>query len=258
MDTATDLDHRLIAEEIDANPSFGKRLTAVLDQPDGARLVSISAKKAIANEFDHTLFPESRGQWTRLRKRAHDLARAIPDIVEKEIDRLPFSQKMEMVRRIANGEQPTLMVGVQGMGDLGQFEIIASLIGSVAGAASSIYGAKITSSAQKDIAKIQAETAMKDLNTQMQLAEAQKAINAAKVAQAQEEAKKIEAQTAQIKAQTEQAKADIAKAEVGTVVGTLTKDIGGGVPLWVLPTGLGVIGLVLYFAFKGKGTGRKG
>lgn len=251
MEAVTDLDRRLIAEEIDANPSFGKKLAAVLPLPGGERLVALSAKKAIANEFDSNLFPESRGQWLTLRKRAVQLARALPEIVEKEIDRLPFQTKMEMVRSIARGERPTIAVGtIQGMGELGQFEVIGSLISSIAGAASSIYGAKVTSSAQKDIAKIQAETAMKDLNTQMAIANAQQAINQAKVAQAAAEAQKIEAQTAQIKAQTQQVQEQTKQAEVGTVVGTLTKDIGGGVPLWVLPMALGVLGLVLYFVFK--------
>ncbi len=243
MDTVADLDQRLIAEEIDANPSFGKRIADTLHQPGGFRSVSLSAKKAIANEFDPSMFPESRGQWTKLRQRARELARSIPEIVEKEIDRLPLQTKMQMVRRIASGQHPTVMFGIEGMGDLGQFEIIASLIGSVAGAASSIYGAKVTSSAQKDIAKIQADTAMKDLQAQMNIANAQQAINQAKVAQQVAEAQKIEAQTAQIKATT-------AQAEVGTVVGTLTKDIGAGVPLWVLPMALGVLGLVLYFVFR--------
>lgn len=238
-----DIDRRLISEEMEANPSFGKRLAATLRRPNGERLVALSAKKAIANEFDPTLFPESSGEWVRLRKHATELVKSIPGIVEREIDQLPFDTKMEMVRRIARGEHPTIMIGHEGMGDLGQFEIIASLIGSVAGAASSIYGAKVTTSAQKDIAKIQAETAMKDLNTQMQIANAQQAINQAKVAQATAEAQKIQAQTAQIKATT-------AQAEVGTLVGTLTKDIGGGVPLWVLPMALGVLGLVLYFVYR--------
>lgn len=251
MDTVTDLDRRLISEEIDADPSFGKRIVAALDQPGGARAVALSAKKAIANEFDPAMFPESRGQWMMLRKRAVQLARALPEIVETEIDKLPFATKMEMVRRIARGEQPTVQIGIHGMDGLGQLELaIAGLVSSIAGAASSIYGAKVTASAQKDIAKIQAATAMKDLNTQMAIANAQQAINQAKVAQAAEEAKKIEAQTAQIQAQTQQIQEATKQAEVGTVVGTLTKDIGGGVPLWVLPMALGVLGLVLYFVFK--------
>jgi len=240
---ATDIDRRLISEEMEANPSFGKRIAATLRRPNGERLVALSAKKAIANEFDRSLFPETRGDWTQLRKHATALVHAMPGIIETEIDKLPLGLKMEMVRAIGRGEQPVIQFGIQGLNDLGQFEIIASLIGSVAGAASSIYGSKVTASAQKDIAKIQADTAMKDLQAQMNIANAQQAINQAKVAQQVAEAQKIEAQTAQIKATT-------AQAEVGTVVGTLTKDIGGGVPLWVLPMALGVLGLVLYFVFK--------
>jgi hypothetical protein len=237
VDTVADLDRRLISEEIDADPSFGRRIVAALDQPGGGRAVSLSAKKAVANEFDPTMFPESRGEWPMLRKRAVQLARALPDIVETEIDKLPFEIKMEMVRRIARGEQPTVRIGIQGMDGLGQLDLaISGIISSIAGAASSIYGAKVVASAQKSIANIQAQTAMKDLQTQITIANAQQAIAQAKVAQTVAETQKIQAATTQ--------------AEVGTVAGTLTKDIGAGIPLWVLPVALGVLGLVLYFIFK--------
>lgn len=227
-------DRRQIAEEIAANPSFGKRLVAALGRYDGERLVVLSARKAIANEFDPSLYPETKGEWLTLRKRAVELARALPDIVGAEIDKLPLAVRMQMVRAIGEGHHPS--IAVAGMGDLGQFEIIGSLVSSIAGAASSIYSARVTASAQQSIAKIQAQTAMKDLETQMTIASATQAIAKAKAAQATAEATK--------------AQAEVAKVEAGTVVGVLTKDIGAGIPLWVVPVALGVLGLVLYFVFR--------
>lgn len=238
MATMADLDRRLISEEIESNPSFRKRVAAVLQHPGGERLVSLSAKKSIANEFDPKMYPETRGEWPLLRKRAVELARALPGIVEAEIDKLPLATKMEMVRAVARGEQPIIRVGVEGGGfsDLGQAFDVGGIFSGLFGAVSSIYGARVTASAQKDIAKIQAGVAMKDLQTQITLANAQTAINQAQ---------------AQIKtAEVAKVQAEVAKVEAGTVVGVLTKDIGAGIPLWVLPVALGVLGLVLYFVFK--------
>ena len=209
-------DRRQISEEIAANPPFGARIKAMLRDPDGERLVALSAQKAVANEFNPRLYPETKGQWVTLRRRAVELARSLPDVIDRELERVPFAEKMRIVRAIAAGRRPSVEVSVAGLGDLGQFEIIGTIVSSIAGAASTVYTNRVTTSAQKDIAKIQATTAMKDLDTQIKLAEAQKAVAAAQAAQG----------------------------------GVLTKDIGGGIPLWVLPVALGAIGVILYFVFK--------
>ena len=209
-------DRRQIAEEIKANPPFGAWIKAMLRDPDGERLVALSAQKAVANEFNPRLYPETKGQWVTLRRRAVELARSLPDVIDRELERVPFAEKMRIVRAIAAGRRPSVEVSVAGLGDLGQFEIIGTIVSSIAGAASTVYTNRVTTSAQKDIAKIQATTAMKDLDTQIKLAEAQKAVAAAQAAQG----------------------------------GVLTKDIGGGIPLWVLPVALGAIGVILYFVFK--------
>jgi hypothetical protein len=220
-----DIDQQLVLEEMRADPSFGKRIASMLRVPGGERLITLSAQKAIANEFDPKMYPATRGEWQNLRKRAVEMARALPEIVEKEIDRLPFETKMRWVHTIAAGGRPEIQVGVRGMGDLGQFEIIGSIVSAIAGAGGSIYSAKVTASAQKDIAQIQAQTAMKDIQAQTAIANAQQAIAKAQAVQATAAAK-------------------------STVAGALTADIGGGIPLWVLPMALGVVGLVLYFVFR--------
>ena len=210
-------DRRQIAEEIKANPPFGAWIKAMLRDPDGERLVALSAQKAVANEFNPRLYPETKGQWVTLRRRAVELARSLPDVIDRELERVPFAEKMRIVRAIAAGRRPSVEVSVAGLGDLGQFEIIGTIVSSIAGAASTVYTNRVTTSAQKDIAKIQATTAMKDLQAQISIADAQKAIANAQAAQGG---------------------------------GVLTKDIGGGIPLWVLPVALGAIGVILYFVFK--------
>ncbi|MGH8895483.1 MAG: hypothetical protein ACRDZ4_00325 [Egibacteraceae bacterium] len=234
MARASDLDRRLIADEVRESAAFGKRLATMLARPGGEQLVVLSAKKAVANEFNPRLFPESRGEWTALRRRALAVVRAIPDIVEKEIDKLPFARKMQMVHAIARGEQPVLEARLPGMGDLGFLDIVLGLAGTLAGAASNIYSASITASAQKQIAAMQAKVAQQDIDAQMAIVQAQQAINAAKVAQAQQAA----------------VAAGAVPAAPGGFVQTLTADVGIGIPLWGLIAGVAGLGLVLYLKFR--------
>lgn len=231
-------DRRQIAEEMAANPRFGAWLAATLREPDGERQVALSAQKAIANEFNPALYPASRGQWLTLRKRALELARDLPEIVGREIERLPFPAKMQMVRAIAAGHEPVLRLGLSGMGDLGQFEIIGSLVSSIVGAASTVYSARVTASAQKDIAKIQATAAMKDLETQQTIANAQAAINQAKATQATAEAKKAEIALTQSQV-----------GPPGSLTEVLSRPVVAGIPVWAFPLA-GLIGLVVYLMFK--------
>lgn len=226
-----EMDRRQIAEEMAANPAFGAWLRSALRRPDGERLIALSAQKAIANEFDPSLYPETRGQWVTLRKRAVELARELPEIVGREIDRLPFEEKMRMVRAIGAGLEPRLGIGLSGVGDLGQYDIIGSLITSIASAASTAYSARVTASAQRDIAKIQAQAAMKDIETAQAIAKAQQAINEAKAVQATAEAAKAQA------------------GAPGSVTEVLSRPVVAGIPIWAFPI-VGLLGLVLYLVFK--------
>lgn len=238
-----EMDRKQIAEEMAANPRFAKRLGVMLAQPDGKRLVTLSAMRAVANAFNPALYPDSKGEWITLRRRALELARALPSIVEGEVEKMPFERKMDVVRAIAAGGGVDVAVGVDGLADLGFIDILAPIVSSIAGAAANVYGAKVTASAQKDIAKIQAQAAMKDLETQMSIANAQQAIAAAQATQAQ-----AAAQKAQAEAQVAQQRA--AASSGGSVAAVLTKDVGGGIPLWTIPLALAGLGLILYFKLR--------
>lgn len=224
-----DRDIALIEQESKANPAFGRRLASMLRQPGGEKDVALWAQKAIANQLNPALYPETKGQWPVLRRQTTAIAESMPSVVDRLVERMPFAEKMAAVRAIAEGDRPQLVMA--GLSDLGQFEIIGSLIGAAAGAASSIYGAKVTASAQKDIAKIQANAAMQSAQAQMSIANAQAAITQAQAQQAQ------------------------TLATSAAPAGFLTKDIGGGVPVWAVPAGIAGLGLfaAIFFSFKKKG-----
>jgi hypothetical protein len=227
-----DRDIALIEQESKANPAFGRRLAAMLRQPGGEREVSLSARKAIANQLNPRMYPASKGEWAVLRRQTTAIAESMPAIIDKLVARMPLSEKMAAVRAIAEGETPRLVMA--GLADLGQFEIIGSLISSVAGAASGIYGARITADAQKDIAKIQANAAMQSASAQVAIANAQAAISQAQAKQAEQLA---------------------VAASASSPAGFLTQDIGGGVPGWAVPAGIAGLGIfaAIFFAFKKKG-----
>src|SRR5512136_1414439 len=217
----SDTDRQIITEEAMADPKFADRLTETLSSPGGMDKVALCARRAVANEFDPRLFPESRGMWPRLRKLAVEMAKALPDIAEKEIDKLPFETKVALVKEVAAGRNPIGM-GFFGLADLGQFEVIGSLISSLVGAGASIYNARLTSSTQKSIANIQAGAEMATLQAQIKIADAQKAVA-----------------EAQVQIETTQ-----------SPIGALSKPVIGGIPLWALlvPAFLLVVGGTYFMA----------
>lgn len=221
-----DADLRQVQDEAKANPAFGRKLDSMLRQPGGEREVSISARKSIANQFNPSLYPESKGEWGVLRRRATALAESMPGIVQNIVDRMPLSEKMASVRTIAQGGEPRMVVA--GIGELGQFEIIGSLIGAAAGAASNIYSASVTASAQKQIAQLQADTAMKSVQAQMAISNAAAAIQQAQAVQAAQQG------------------------PVAQAASFLTQNIGGGIPVWAVPAAVGVAGVAIFFSTRRK------
>lgn len=148
-------DRQIVIEEANADPAFCQKLANLMaTNADWAHLVANAAKEAIVNELDPSRFGHRAGQWRMLRKRLHDLLKDVPGIVEK------------LERYRASGRTP----------GLGQWDIIASLVGAVGGAASSIYGAQLTASTQQSIAKAQADAAVKAAQAQMATMAAQQAM----------------------------------------------------------------------------------
>jgi hypothetical protein len=211
-------DQRIVAEEIQAGP-FGEKLVAMLATPEGAHQASLGARKAVANEMDSSLYPESRGEWPALRKIVVDLAKSMPGILEKELERLPIETLTALLQQVAAGRS---FIGVPVSG-LGQFDI-GGIISSVIDAGSKIYTTKLATVTQTKIANIQASANIATLDAQIKIANAQQAIAEAQAVQA-----------------TESSSAAI-----------LTKDIGGGIPFWVIPAtivALG-IGITLFFTLR--------
>lgn len=218
------IDQRQMIEEMDANPAFGKKLTAMLHDQNAVPLVMQSAKRAILNELNPKEHPESKGEWTTLRKRFNLLVNDIPAAVDKQIKSMSPAQKMAVVKVIAQGGEIGLQLGAAApvpAAPAAGGDMWGSIIGSIAQAAGSVYAAKITTDAQKDVAKIAANTATQTAAMQQQMAQSQLLIEAA-------------------------------KAKAAAVGSALTSDVGG-IPIWTIPVGLGVLGLVLYFVFKGRG-----
>lgn len=235
----SEISHRLIAEESRENPSFGRKLRSMIASPDGDYLLSVSARKAVANEFDPTLYPESRGEWIVLRRAMSEGAAAIAKRVRAEVDRLTLDQKMEKVRAIARGEMPQ---GYSGMGELGQAEALIPIFGSLFSAGSSVYGSHVISEAQKDVAKIMAESEAQRLQLQLEIAQATQAIKQIVPKVQEYNAEQAEAESPELPTTSTSSGA----------TGIISRPVAFGIPLWAIPAGVGVLALA-YFAFKKRG-----
>lgn len=238
----TDIDHRLLREEAAVNPAFGRKLEAMIDRPNGAALLDDSARRAVLNELNSREYPQSKGEWTVLRKQMRLLLRDIPKAIDESISKLSLKEKVQVLEAYAKGGvQVHAQMAEYPVESLGQF---AEIIGAVVGAASSVYGAKLSADTAKQIAKIRAEGEARSLDVQTTIAKAQIAIQGAQMKQLQE----IQQQTAAATAGAAPSGAKPA-ASSGGIVSVATKDIGGGIPL-IAPVALG-LGVVLYFVFKG-------
>lgn len=243
MRLLTDIDHQQVREEAEASPAFGTKLSRMMDRSDGLRRMDESAMRAVLNELDGKSFPQSKGEWPVLRKRLNTLIRGLSKDIETSISKLSLNEKTRMLESYAHGGvQVHAQMAEYPVEPFGQWTEIATV---VIGAAGSLYGAKLQSDTAKELAKIQAAGEARSLDAQMSIAKAQMALQAAQV-------KSLEQQTAAITAGTSAPGATGTSVRVpGTVASVLTKDIGGGIPLWSIPVGVGALGTILYFVFKG-------
>jgi len=169
------IDQRQILDEIENNPRFGKTLTAWLHTPGGANQIGRSAKRAILNELDGS-HPESKGEWTTLRKRIRVILREIPVAIDRRVSQMSLPQKTAALVAIARGGAPP---DLQLSADIDFGSIIGSVVSSAATAAGSIYKTKIEQSTIKQVANIQAQSAANTAAAQQQLQAAQAALAAA-------------------------------------------------------------------------------
>jgi hypothetical protein len=222
-------DRQVILEETNADPAFCAAVAKCMaTQPDWAHRISASAKQAIANEIDPTKYPERKGTWPRLRARTQDLLKSAKDQASSDVSKLTFDQKVAVVKKIAAGA--VLPKSAPGLGSLGQWDIIGSLIGTAANIGAAVYSANVTASAQRDIAQMQTDQAIQSAQAQMAVANAQAAIAAAN-------------------AQMSSNPLSSAAAAITSGVSAVTTGTVAGIPAWI-PLAAGAMTLA-YFAGKG-------
>lgn len=196
-------DQTLLMEEAASDPVFAKRLKTTLAHPDGEKRVTMSARRAIVNELNPNLYPETRGLWRRLRFIVRDLI----DFTSNSIRQGNVEGKIrsDAVRRL------------QGLGDLGQWEILGQVVGAVVQAGSSVYTSYNQAETARKLQQMQIDAQMRAIQSQETIARAQAAMAAS---QAQQAASLAPAQSA-----------------VTSVVDAVSTPIMG-VPLWAVAIGL--------------------
>ena len=199
-------DRALILEEAKGDPVFARKLEKTFSLPDAEKKIAMSARKAVVNEFNPSLYPETRGLWKKLRATVQDLVRFTGETVRG-------SDFKDQIRRQA-------VRNLSGLGDLGQWEIIGSIVGAVAGAASNIYTSNLQADTAKKIQQMQIDAQMQQIQVQQNIAKLQaaEAAQQAAVSPVSNVAKNVQS-------------------AVSNVTETLSQSVGG-VPLWAILIGL--------------------
>ena len=195
-------DQLLLLKEAAANPSFERRLLVTLSFPDGEKRVTMSARRAIINELNSGMYPESKGLWTRLRALTRDLVSYAGSSIRGDLSQ-PI--KKEAVAKL------------QGLGDLGQWEILGQVVGAVVQAGAAVYTSYDQAKTARAIQQMQIDAQMRQIQAAENIAKA----NAAMAASAAQQA----------------STAAPVQAAVSSVFDTVSTPIMG-VPLWAIAIGL--------------------
>jgi len=177
-------DRQILIEETSADPVFCKFVAKIMATfPDWDQKLSASARAAAMSVLDQSKGPESKHAWPRLRARVRALAQDVANQARQLASKTTPAERFALVKRIAAGEfrVPKSVKGLDGLGNLGFFDILGPLIGSLAEAGAGLYGSMITNDAREDIAKIQASAAMQTAQAQIAMAQANTAIANAQV-----------------------------------------------------------------------------
>ncbi len=172
------VERRIVKRELRNDP---KRMMSLLEpmivRPNFRDLVSKSALKAVANEFDPKLYPETSGYWPVLRQAVKKTTTDTVEYIGQFIEKLSPDERLAALEKLMLGG-----AGVSGFGDdpatptdtTGGFW--GSLVTGITQAAAAIYGARLQSQTAKDIAKMQEESARRQAELQAKLAAAQAAM----------------------------------------------------------------------------------
>ena len=163
-------DRTLLLEEAAGDPTFARRLEHTLSLMDGEKKVAMSARRAIVNELSSNLYPETKGLWRKLRSVVRDLI----DFTSHSIRQgnLDGRIRSDAVRRL------------QGLGELGQWEILGQVVGAVVQAGASAYTAYNQADTAKQLQQMQIDAQMRAIQAQETIARAQAAMAASQAQQA--------------------------------------------------------------------------
>jgi hypothetical protein len=170
-------DQRMIQQEAAADPAFARLVSDALARPGGPQLVAQSARKAIANELNPKMYPESVGTWPVLRRMTDELASTTASNVIAKVNNMSFSELVNAVEGIAANKKPP---GVNGMGQIvaasSSLSVIGGLATGLAAAGAAIYTSHVVATTTKAIANIQASVIINSQNVQSEIARAQAAM----------------------------------------------------------------------------------
>lgn len=204
-------DRKLLLEEIAGNPAFcNKVLKCMSERADWGHLIAASAKEAIVNELDPSKFRNRRGMWPKLRARTNELVASARDTVRAAVASMSFQDKVAALEKMKGVRSDRKSAGLSG---LGQWDIIASLVGTIGKVGSDIYTTNLVNDTKEDIAKIQASSAINTLSAQQSIARAQAAMAASQAQQA------------------------AIQSPIGSAIATFTTSTVAGIPVVVLLAG---------------------
>lgn len=216
-------DRELLSEEAVADPSFARRLEITLALPDGVKRIELSAQKAIMNELDPSLYPETRGTWKKLRS-------AVSDTVSSAVDLVKLPGFNKAVRKAT-------VSTLHGLGNLGQ-DILGPILSALTvgiQAGTSIYTAHLQTTTARQIQQMQLDAQMAQLQAQQNIASAQRAVANAQAAQT--------GAPGQVATAASDIAANVASA-ASNMIDTISQPVVGGIPLWA------ILLAVFYFAEK--------
>src|ERR1700687_4700991 len=176
-------DQRMIQQEAAADPAFARLVSDALSRPGGPQWVAQSARKAIANELNPKMYPESAGTWPVLRRMTDELSASTASDVIAKVDQMTFPELVNAVEGIAAHKRAP---GVHGLGQASQaassLSVVGGLASGLANAGAAIYTTHVMATTMSHIASIQANVLMHTEDVSSQIARAHAAMAAATAA----------------------------------------------------------------------------
>lgn len=205
-------EQKLVKKEL-ANDQ--KRMMAVIGplmgRDDFRNALIDSALRAVANEFDPTVYPEMAGYWPILRVAAHQIASDTETQINKMVEGMGPVERLALLSNVSSG--------MSGLGEDAAPDIWSTLIPVIGGLVTNVVTTRIKTDAAKDVERMRTQAATQQVALQTTMEQARAAMASA-----------AGAMTAGAKS--------VLSAEVA------------GIPLPLLAGGVVAAGLIAYLALK--------